>query len=130
MAFEDFDEEGGKAIHVKLEEAAGDCLVAKLEHLSIKRVVSAVTCLALRLTIKGLDEDAMEADEDGQVFINDIALFGVPNTKGTENRSAMWTETANLIVSPVLTRRRWGEEEAEPEENPENDEAAEMDEEG
>merc|ERR1712129_550966 len=77
-----------------------------------------VTFLAIRLSVAAagqagadnmaIGEDPNTLPDDAQIFINDIALFGVPGDKVQKDR--MWDDRADLIVSPVLTRRRWGEE--------------------
>jgi hypothetical protein len=110
VSFDDFME----AVQVPLEEAPGGGLLARLEGFHMKGTFRRVFSLAMRLSLRTVGPDGVVFDpedlpEDAQVFFNDIALFGVPCDKSVR-RSRMWDETANLIVSPVLTKRRWGEE--------------------
>lgn len=109
VSFDDFNE----AVQVPLEEVPGGGLLARLESFNVKGTFRRVTSLAIRLSLRTVRPEGVfdpeDLPEDSQVFFNDIALFGKPCDKAT-HRSRMWDETANLIVSPVLTKRRWGEE--------------------
>jgi hypothetical protein len=114
VSFSDFED--SKAVSVPLEEVSGGALLARLEPFHMKGTFRRVTSLAVRLSVNVadsvMDEDAVLLPDDAQVFFNDIALFGVPGGGGggAPRRGHMWDDRSNLIVSPVLTKRRWGEE--------------------
>lgn len=117
VMFSDFD--SPTAVSVPLEDTGKGSLLARLEQFNIKGIFKRVTALALRFSITS-HQQAEGPDDDGeevQVYFNDIALFGIPSSgAGAAVRNGMWDERANLIVSPVLVRRRWGEEAADADE--------------
>ncbi|CAK0822932.1 unnamed protein product [Prorocentrum cordatum] len=114
--FTDFDDP--TVTVVDLEDNGKGALIASLEHLRFKGLFRRVTCLALRLSVRpagacgGPGGEAEPGGDGAEVYFNDIALFGVPSDAGASaaRRSAMWDERANLIVSPAMHKRRWGEE--------------------
>jgi len=112
VAFSDFDD--ASAIVLPLKDNGNGALLAHLEPFNTKGVFKRVTCLAMRFSVApppSADDEVEDDMADMQVFINDIALFGVPGDRAASiRRDRMWDERADLIVSPVLTRRRWGEE--------------------
>jgi len=120
VTFSDFDD--ADAVVVPLQEIAGGALLAHLEPFHLKGTFRRVISVAIRLStnMAGASDIEDELPQDAQVFFNDIALFGKPGEKVVRDR--MWDDRANLIVSPVLTRRRWGEEISErPDADQEND---------
>eukprot|EP00930_Biecheleria_cincta_P039926 TRINITY_DN27399_c0_g2_i1.p1 TRINITY_DN27399_c0_g2~~TRINITY_DN27399_c0_g2_i1.p1 ORF type:complete len:586 (+),score=106.64 TRINITY_DN27399_c0_g2_i1:26-1759(+) len=105
--FNDFDDSNVAAL-MNLEAVGSGVFRASLEHLRVKGSFRRVSCLTLRLSAAALGEESGEL----QVFINGLAIFGVPGDTGTTatRRNSMNDLRAELIVSPILNRRRWGEE--------------------
>lgn len=130
--FSDFEEP--TTVVVPFEPGANGTLVANLEHFRARGTFRRLTCLALRLSVAAApyarDGDAMvvvddvedvESSDDAQVFFNSLALFGLPGDRAASlggRRAAMFDQRADLIVSPELGRRRWGEEAAADEKEP------------
>lgn len=122
--FSDFEDPTVTTISPR--EVSPGVFVVPLEQFRSKGTFRRVTSLSLRLSVVAAgqqeSEDGAHDDSEAQVFINDLALFGLPGESGSA-RSAMMDERANLIVSPVLNRRRWGEEVGD--DKPEGDEEEE-----
>jgi len=121
--FTDLDD----AALVPVQETSRGVFLIPLEQFRLKGTFKRVTCLTLRFSVapvpsEGNAEDFV-LDDDAQVFFNDLALFGVPSDRPTSSNK-MWDDRANLIVSPVLKKRRWGEEVAEEDEASEDHRAA------
>lgn len=66
----------------------------------------------------GGDDDDGDAcmDDAAETYFNNLAIFGLPGDAGgaATRRGSMYDTRAELIVSPVLNRKRWGEEDAGP----------------
>lgn len=110
--FNDFDDPSITAIDT-LDMGSGIFLVP-LEQFRCKGTFRRVTSLALRFSALS-SPSPEDANPDIQVYFNGLALFGLPgeNASGAgHGRNSMMDERANLIVSPVLGRKRWGEAEA------------------
>lgn len=113
--FTDFDD---PSCVVRLQDDGKGALLAPLEQFRTKGTFKRVTCLCLRFSSSSLDGDDGE-EQDLQVFFNDLALFGVPSDVGAPTAPRRYRGTeADLIVSPVLNRRRWGEEVADEDDRP------------
>mmetsp|Transcript_52178 Transcript_52178/g.124352 ORF Transcript_52178/g.124352 Transcript_52178/m.124352 type:complete len:704 (+) Transcript_52178:116-2227(+) len=112
-SFSDFDDPTTPV--VQLQDRGKGVLVAALEHFRVKGTFRRITSLALRVSIADSGQLAAPDTEaeDKEVFFNDIAFFGIPTERGTARASSMWDDRANLIVSPTIYRRRWGEEMAD-----------------
>lgn len=110
--FADFEDP--TVITVQLQEVSPGVLLVPLEQFRSKGTFRRVTSLSLRLSVVGAPSDgALDAgpDPEAQVYFNDVALFGLPGEcSAGASRHPMMDDRANLIVSPVLNRRRWGEE--------------------
>eukprot|EP00931_Biecheleriopsis_adriatica_P116445 TRINITY_DN92081_c0_g1_i1.p1 TRINITY_DN92081_c0_g1~~TRINITY_DN92081_c0_g1_i1.p1 ORF type:complete len:578 (-),score=128.99 TRINITY_DN92081_c0_g1_i1:22-1755(-) len=104
--FTDFEDSATAAL-VNLEDLGNGVLRASLEHLRAKGTFKRVTNLTLRISAAAVGD---ELEEDLQVFINGLAIFGTPGDAAVTTRNSMYDLRAELIVSPVLNRRRWGEE--------------------
>jgi len=113
VSFNDFDDP--TVLTVDLQEGARGSLLLPLEQFRTKGTFRGVTSLAMRLSIKSLreqtDPESANGEDDAQVFLNDLAIFGLPGASKRANtqRGSMYDERANLIVSPVL-KSRWGEQ--------------------
>lgn len=121
VTFSDFDD--APAVEVALEDRGGGAYLVPLEQFRSRGLFRRVTALALRFSVAAAAASpALEpasagaggTDPEPQVFFNDLALFGVPGERASSGpyRGSMWDDRANLIVSPVLNKRRWGEEAA------------------
>lgn len=115
-SFSDFDDPTAPLVEFQDMGDAG--FVASFEGFRARGTFKRCTCVAFRLSVKSPEADDCEAEEsdevvDVQVFINDIALFGLPASGDARApRSRMYDRRAELIVSPVFNRRRWGEGDA------------------
>eukprot|EP00928_Gymnodinium_smaydae_P032314 TRINITY_DN23439_c0_g4_i1.p1 TRINITY_DN23439_c0_g4~~TRINITY_DN23439_c0_g4_i1.p1 ORF type:complete len:369 (+),score=72.42 TRINITY_DN23439_c0_g4_i1:556-1662(+) len=107
-SFSDFEDP--TTLVVELRDIGSGVLLAPLEQFRSRGTFRRVTSLAMRFScgVTNTNSDVMDVDQ--QVFFNDLALFGLPGDCAASQRSRMYDDRANLIVSPVLGRRRWGEE--------------------
>lgn len=117
--FSDFEDP--TTIRVPLEDHGHGKLIANLEHLRVRGTFRRVICLAAHFsgTAVGTPESLADGHEDedvgggSEIFFNNMALFGIPGGQGAASArrgGAMYDGRADLIVSPILGRRRWGEE--------------------
>lgn len=114
--FTDFDDP--TATVVPVQAGPKGTLVVPLEQFRAKGIFRRVISLSMRFSVAEVPttpgaEAEPHMDEEAQVFFNDLALFGLPGDASSNAgafRNHMMDERANLIVSPVLNRRRWGEE--------------------
>lgn len=111
--FSDFDDPCVTV--VELQDAGSGVFLVPLEQFRSKGIFKRITSLALRFSVSSPTTQE-DVDMHTQVYFNDLALFGIPgesSSSSSHHRNWMMDERANLIVSPVLNRRRWGEEVAE-----------------
>merc|ERR1712166_1219458 len=107
-SFSDFDEAAPQVEFVKMADGT---LVASFEGFRAKGTFKRCSCIVFRFSVRGLDEEEAE-EEEGEVFFNDMAIFGLPAAAGAVHRGYMYDPRADLIVSPMLNRKRWGEEDS------------------
>jgi len=108
--FSDFEDP--TTVVVPLQDTGGGTFVAPLEQFRARGTFRRVIHLAIRLSVAAADGQ-LEDDEEAEVFINGLAVFGFPGEIGASvmrRPGGMYDGRADLIVSPVLTRKRWGEE--------------------
>lgn len=114
--FSDFEDPTVPVVECEqMPDAEPGIFVASLEPFRLKGTFRRLFCLALRFsTAQAAGADAGSDDDVGdEVYINDLALFGLPGEHSkAAGRGRMYDDRANLIVSPVMGRRRWGEETA------------------
>merc|ERR1712194_617189 len=112
------DFEDPTALKLPLHEQSPGVFTLNLEQFRAKNTFRRITSLSLWFSTRaapqdGSSDDGEHPDPEAQVFFNDIAIFGLPGDAGVlvgTKVNSMMDERANLIVSPVLGRKRWGEE--------------------
>mmetsp|Transcript_69230 Transcript_69230/g.150662 ORF Transcript_69230/g.150662 Transcript_69230/m.150662 type:complete len:547 (+) Transcript_69230:46-1686(+) len=118
--FSDFDHP--KTVVVPLVDSGRGTLLANLEEFKVRGTFRRIFCLVLRFSISSIlgaegdegdegDEGMADGDRESgdQVFFNDLAIFGVPGDRAADPRRGQF-QNEDLIVSPVIHRKHWGEE--------------------
>lgn len=101
-SFDDFHDGNAANVNLVKGEAAGT-LIASLESFRSKGTFRRVTYLTLRISVA--------EEEDGEVFFNNLCIFGLPSDSESMPTHRNRGGEADLIVNPMLKAANWGKEE-------------------